>query len=83
MVKQLLRARLVTHHLHPEVTFKKMWTAKSLCGAQILLHQLKEARLGSLMFPKSQRFQTGILNYCTIMARHDRVKFQVGTFVVL
>ncbi|XP_009286105.1 PREDICTED: patatin-like phospholipase domain-containing protein 4 isoform X2 [Aptenodytes forsteri] len=79
MVKQLLRVSVwLPHHLDPEVAFKKMWTAKSLCSAQILLLQLKECRLCSCMFPKTQPFWIGILNYCTIKAPRNRVKFQVS-----
>ncbi|XP_068280270.1 patatin-like phospholipase domain-containing protein 4 isoform X2 [Nyctibius grandis] len=79
MVKQLLRVSVwLAHYLDPEVTFKKMWTAKSLCSAQILLLQSKEGRLCSCMFPKTQQFWTGILNYCTVRAPRNRVKFQVS-----
>uniref|UniRef100_A0A8C8EBV4 Patatin like phospholipase domain containing 4 n=1 Tax=Otus sunia TaxID=257818 RepID=A0A8C8EBV4_9STRI len=79
MVKQLLRVSVwLPHRLDPEVTFKKMWTAKSLCSAQIMLLQLKEGRLCNCMFPKTQQYWIGILKYCTIRASHNRVKFQVS-----
>ncbi|XP_074670977.1 patatin-like phospholipase domain-containing protein 4 isoform X1 [Strix aluco] len=79
MVKQLLRVSVwLPRHLDPEVTFKKMWTAKSLCSAQIMLLQLKEGRLCNCMFPKTRQYWIGILNYCTIRAPHNRVKFQVS-----
>jgi len=84
MVKQLLRVSVwLPHHLDPEVIFKKMWTARSLCSAQVLLLQLKEGRLCSCMFPKTQQFWMGILKYCTVRAPRNRAKFQVSIFVVL
>ncbi|XP_075284274.1 patatin-like phospholipase domain-containing protein 4 isoform X5 [Opisthocomus hoazin] len=77
MVKQLLRVSVwLPHHLDPEVIFKKMWTARSLCSAQVLLLQLKEGRLCSCMFPKTQQFWMGILKYCTVRAPRNRAKFQ-------
>lgn len=81
MVKHLLKVSVWLPHL--EVTFKKMWTAKSLCSAQILLLQLKKGRLCPSMFPKAQRFWIGILNYCTVGVPRNRVKFQVSIFVLL
>ncbi|KAM6386141.1 patatin-like phospholipase domain-containing protein 4 isoform 3-T3 [Alca torda] len=76
MLKQLLRGSVWLPH--PEVTFEKMWTAKTLCSAQILLLRLKEDRLCSCMFPKTQQFWIGILDYCTIREPRNRVKFQVS-----
>ncbi|KAM9021209.1 patatin-like phospholipase domain-containing protein 4 isoform 2-T2 [Ara ararauna] len=55
-----------------------MWTAKSLCSAQILLLQLKKSRSCNCTFPKTQQFWTGILNYCTVRAPCNRVQFQVS-----
>lgn len=79
VVKQLLRLSVwLPHHLDPGVTSKKMWTAKSLCNAQIRLLPLKEGRLGSCMFQKTQQFCIGILNCCTIRMPRNRVKFQVS-----
>ncbi|KAM6309933.1 patatin-like phospholipase domain-containing protein 4 isoform 3-T8 [Podargus strigoides] len=54
-----------------------MWTAKHLCSAQIPWLQLKEGRMCSCTFPKTQQFWIGILNYCTIRVPRNRVKFQV------
>ncbi|XP_074463020.1 patatin-like phospholipase domain-containing protein 4 isoform X2 [Larus michahellis] len=76
MLKQLLRVSVWLPH--PEVTFEKMWTAKSLCSAQILLLRLKEGRLCSCMFPKTHQFWIGILDYCTIREPRNKVKFQVS-----
>lgn len=81
MVKHLLKVSIWLPHL--EVTFKKMWTAKSLRSAQIPLLQLKEGRLGTSMIPKAQQFWIGILNYCTVRVPRNRVKFQVNIFVLL
>ncbi|XP_065533557.1 patatin-like phospholipase domain-containing protein 4 isoform X2 [Lathamus discolor] len=79
MVKQLLRVSTsLPHHLDPELTFKKMWTVKHLCSAQILLLQLKKNRSCSCMFPKTQQFRIGILNCCTIRAPCNKVQFQVS-----
>ncbi|XP_075284242.1 patatin-like phospholipase domain-containing protein 4 isoform X3 [Opisthocomus hoazin] len=55
-----------------------MWTARSLCSAQVLLLQLKEGRLCSCMFPKTQQFWMGILKYCTVRAPRNRAKFQAS-----
>ncbi|OPJ69556.1 patatin-like phospholipase domain-containing protein 4 isoform B [Patagioenas fasciata monilis] len=55
-----------------------MWTAKSLCSAQILLLQLKEGRLCTSKIPKAQQFWIGILNYCTVRVPSNRVQFQVS-----
>lgn len=55
-----------------------MWTTKKLCSAQILLLQLKEGRLCSCLFPKTEQFWIGISNYCTVTALHNRVKFQAS-----
>ncbi|XP_023774105.1 patatin-like phospholipase domain-containing protein 4 isoform X2 [Cyanistes caeruleus] len=55
-----------------------MWTAKKLFSAQILLLQVKEGRLCSCMFPKTQQFWIGIPSYCAIRVPHNRVKFQVS-----
>ncbi|XP_074763545.1 patatin-like phospholipase domain-containing protein 4 isoform X1 [Athene noctua] len=79
MVKQLLRVSLwLLRHLDPEATFKKMWTAKGLRSAQIMLLQLKEGRLCNFMFPKTQQYWIGILNFCTVRAPYNRVKLQVS-----
>ncbi|XP_069731500.1 patatin-like phospholipase domain-containing protein 4 isoform X2 [Phaenicophaeus curvirostris] len=75
MVKQLLRVSVWLPD--PEVTFQKMWIAKSFCNSQILLLKLKEGRLHSCVFPKTHQYWIGILNYCTIRVPHNRVKFQV------
>ncbi|XP_066032887.1 patatin-like phospholipase domain-containing protein 4 isoform X1 [Chamaea fasciata] len=55
-----------------------MWTAKKLCSAQILLLQMKEGRLCSCTFPKTQQLWIGIPNYCTISMPHNSIKFQVS-----
>ncbi|XP_047912159.1 patatin-like phospholipase domain-containing protein 4 isoform X2 [Anser cygnoides] len=55
-----------------------MWTVRSLCTAQIQLCQFKEGRLCSCVFPQTQKFWIGFLNYCTITAPHDRLKCQVS-----
>ncbi|XP_030332588.1 patatin-like phospholipase domain-containing protein 4 isoform X3 [Strigops habroptila] len=55
-----------------------MWTAKSLCSAQILLLQLKKSKSCSCTFQKTQQFWIGILNYCTVRAPCNRVQFQVS-----
>ncbi|XP_027641497.2 patatin-like phospholipase domain-containing protein 4 isoform X1 [Falco peregrinus] len=79
MINQLLKVSVcLPHHLDPEVTLTKMWTAKCCCSAQMLLLQLEEGRLGSCMFPKTQRFWVGILNHCTLRAPCNRVEFQVS-----
>ncbi|XP_035201590.1 patatin-like phospholipase domain-containing protein 4 isoform X3 [Oxyura jamaicensis] len=56
----------------------KMWTVRSLCTAQIQLRQFKEGRLCSCVFPQTQQFWIGFLNYCTLTAPHDRLKCQVS-----
>ncbi|XP_065718395.1 patatin-like phospholipase domain-containing protein 4 isoform X1 [Patagioenas fasciata] len=76
MVKHLLKVSIWLPHL--EVTLKKMWTAKSLCSAQILLLPLKEGRLCTSKIPKAQQFWIGILNYCTVRVPSNRVQFQVS-----
>ncbi|XP_040390059.1 patatin-like phospholipase domain-containing protein 4 isoform X2 [Cygnus olor] len=53
-----------------------MWTVRSLCTAQIQLCQFKEGRLCSCVFPQTQKFWIGFLNYCTITAQRDRLKCQ-------
>ncbi|XP_025966610.1 patatin-like phospholipase domain-containing protein 4 isoform X1 [Dromaius novaehollandiae] len=79
IVEQLPKVSVwLLQHLDPEVIFKKMWTAKTLCSAQIQLLQLTEGRLCSCIFPKTQQFWIGILNYCTIRAPHNQVKCQVS-----
>ncbi|XP_032908457.1 patatin-like phospholipase domain-containing protein 4 isoform X1 [Catharus ustulatus] len=55
-----------------------MWTFRKLCSAQILLLQMKEGRLCSCIFPKTQQFWIGIPNYCTVRVPHNRVEFQVS-----
>uniref|UniRef100_A0A493TG19 Patatin like phospholipase domain containing 4 n=2 Tax=Anas platyrhynchos platyrhynchos TaxID=8840 RepID=A0A493TG19_ANAPP len=55
-----------------------MWTVRSLCTAQIQLCQFKEGRLCSCIFPQTQQFWIGFLNYCTITAPHERLKCQVS-----
>uniref|UniRef100_A0A803V6Q6 Patatin like phospholipase domain containing 4 n=1 Tax=Ficedula albicollis TaxID=59894 RepID=A0A803V6Q6_FICAL len=39
---------------------------------------MKEGRLCSCMFPKTQQFCIGIPNYCTVGVPHNRVEFQVS-----
>ncbi|XP_035398163.1 patatin-like phospholipase domain-containing protein 4 isoform X2 [Cygnus atratus] len=53
-----------------------MWTVRSLCTAQIKLCQFKEGRLCSCVFPQTQKFWIGFLNYCTITAQRERLKCQ-------
>ncbi|XP_056354872.1 patatin-like phospholipase domain-containing protein 4 isoform X1 [Oenanthe melanoleuca] len=55
-----------------------MWTARKLCSVRILLLQMKEGRLCSCMFAKTQQFCIGIPNYCTVGVPHNRVEFQVS-----
>lgn len=57
-----------------------MWTVRSLCTAQIQLCQFKEGRLCSCIFPQTQQFWIGFLNYCTITAPHERLKCQVSIY---
>ncbi|KAF4795616.1 Patatin-like phospholipase domain-containing protein 4 [Turdus rufiventris] len=39
---------------------------------------MKDGRLYSCTFPKTQQFWIGIPNYCTVRVPHNRVKFQVS-----
>lgn len=84
MVRQLLKVSVwLQHRLDPEVTFKNMWTVRSLCSAQMQLLHLKKGKICSCMFPKTQQLWIGILNYCTTTAPCNRAQSQVSIFMVL